>query len=342
MGREAGAVAREEAFEAVADLFAALAADAPLVVVFEDLHWAEPSLLDLLEFLARSLAAPVLIIGTAREEFLDERPRLAGCVIRLQRLTDREAAELLAHGGALDFGEVERLVARAGGNPLFLEQLAAWRDEGTGRLPPDVASLIAARLDLLDTAERLVIEAAAVVGRDFLPAAVRRLLADEKTVSVPSSLARLEAAEFVMPGASSTVYGPTGLSGVFGAGRLHFRHALVFDAVLAAMPKARRAMLHERFADALATYPGHEVAVVGYHLEQAARLRMELRPRDAPPAVALAAATQLERAGLQALEHGDAPAATALLSRARDLLAARRVAEAGRQTARTGEPSPEE
>jgi hypothetical protein len=128
---------------------------------------------------------------------------------------------------------------------------------------------------------------------------------------------------------------------VFGAGRLHFRHALVFDAVLAAMPKARRAMLHERFADALATYPGHEVAVVGYHLEQAARLRMELRPREAPPAVAMAAATQLERAGLQALEHGDEPAATALLSRARDLLAARQVAVTGRQAEPAGEPAPE-
>ena len=102
-----------------------------------------------------------------------------------------------------------------------------------------------------------MIEGAPFVGRDFLPAAVRRLLADEKTVSVPSSLARLEAAEFVMPGASSTVYGPDGLSCVSGAGRLHFRHALVFDAALAANAEgASRDVEYERFADALATTPG--------------------------------------------------------------------------------------
>jgi hypothetical protein len=138
-------------------------------------------------------------------------------------------------------------------------------------------------------------------------------------VNVPRGLLNLESRGFVASGASSASQGPTGLSGVFGGGRLHFSHTLVFDAVRGAMPKARRADLHERFAADLKQRPGYEAAVAAYHLEQAARLRMELRPRDGLPEVALAAAAQLEQASLEALEHGDAPAATALLSRARVL-----------------------
>ncbi|MDP9255991.1 MAG: protein kinase [Actinomycetota bacterium] len=330
IGRESGPVTGAEAFAAVADLIAALAADTPLVVVFEDLHWAEATFVDLLQFLVETVALPVLIVGTTRDDFFDEEHSgLAQRVIRLGRLTDAAAAELLARNDDLDAAEVEDLVARAGGNPLFLEQLAAWRSEGADGTPPDVASLIAARLDTLDLEARLVIEAAAVVGRDFLPAAVERLTAEEPEVILLRGLTSLEARGFVTPGASSASQGPTGLSGVFGGERLHFCHALVFDAVLAAMPKARRAELHECFATDLLQRAGHEAAVVGYHLEQAALLRMALRPRDAVPQVAIAAAAQLEQAGLEALEHGDPPAATVLLSRAHELLPAAAPQRAG-------------
>jgi predicted ATPase len=107
---------------------------------------------------------------------------------------------------------------------------------------------------------------------------------------------------------------------VFAGERLHIRHALVHDGVLSAMPKARRADLHERFATSLGAHADHEPAVVAYHLEEAARLRMQLRPRDAPPAVAAKAAEQLEEAGRQALERDDAPAASLLLNRAKTLV----------------------
>jgi class 3 adenylate cyclase len=318
---ESGPVTAAEAFMAVARLIAALAAaETPLVIVVEDLHWAEPTLIELLRFLVEAVTFPVLFVGTAREEFLDEgHARLADCVIHVQRLTDDAARALLAQHTRLDVRETEAVVERADGNPFFLEQLAAWRSEGQHGVPPDVVGVIAARLDSLDFEARLVIEAASVVGRDFLPRALETLIGDESGVNVNRGLLTLESRGFVASGASSASQGPTGLSGVFGGGRLHFSHTLVFDSVRTAMPKARRADLHERFAADLKQRPAHEAAVAAYHLEQAARLRMELRPRDGLPEVALAAAAQLEQAGREALEHGDAPAATALLSRARDL-----------------------
>ena len=299
---ESGPVTAAEAFTAVARLIAALAGgEMPLVIVVEDLHWAEPTLIDLLQFLVEAASSPVLFIGTAREDFLEQgHARLADSVIHMQPLSDDAARALLAQHTRLDVRETETVVERADGNPFFLEQLAAWRSEGQLGVPPDVVGVIAARLDSLDFEARLVIEAASVVGRDFLPRALETLIGDEAGVNVPRGLLHLESRGFVASGASSASQGPTGLSGVFGGGgRLHFSHTLVFDAVRSAMPKARRADLHERFAADLKQRPGYEAAVAAYHLEQAARLRMELRPRDGLPEVALAAAAQLEQARLR-------------------------------------------
>ena len=252
-----------------------------------------------MQFLVEAVSSPVMFIGTAREDFLDqEHTRLADRVIHMQPLSDAAARALLAQHTRLDESEIDAVVERADGNPFFLEQLAAWRGEGQLGVPPDVVGVIAARLDSLDFEARYVIEAAAVVGRDFLPRALETLIGDEAGVNVPRGLLNLESRGFVASGASSASQGPTGLSGVFGGGRLHFSHTLVFDAVRSAMPKARRADLHERFAADLKQRPGYEVAVAAYHLEQAARLRMELRPRDGLPEVALAAAAHLEQASL--------------------------------------------
>ena len=213
------------------------------------------------------------------------------------------------------------MIARADGNPLFLEQLGVALEEGAESVPPDIRSLIASRLDSLDSEARSVLEAAAIVGRDFWPGALWPLLDDIGTAGgMASALERLERREFIGGGASDPTAGPTGLSGLFSGERQHFRHALVHDAVLSALPKARRAELHERFAASLSEHAHHEPAVVGYHLEQAARLRIELRPRHAPPAVAAVAADRLEQAGIRALDHDDTPAAGLLLRRARALL----------------------
>jgi class 3 adenylate cyclase len=320
-GYEAGALTRGEAFGAVARLLQALAARGPLVVVFEDLHWAEPTFLDLLDFLTESLQAPVLLVGTAREDLFDERPDLAAGALHLDPLPPQAAARLVAQRQALSPEDARRVVVRAQGNPLFLEQLGASFADGAEDLPPDIASLVAARLDRLETQVRDALEAAAIVGREFWPGALAALLdGEEHVASLARSLERLETKELIARGRSEALAGPTGLSGVFAGERLHIRHALVHDGVLSAMPKARRADLHERFASSLGDHAGHEPAVVAYHLEQAARLRMELRPRDAPPAVAAKAAEQLEEAGRQALARGDAAAATLLLDRAKTLV----------------------
>jgi class 3 adenylate cyclase len=320
-GHTPGPLSREEAFDAVARLLVALSADRPLVVVFEDLHWAEPTLLDLLEFLDETLAAPVLLIATTRDDLFEERPDVAKAALRLEGLGPETAAELLAQRHVLSAADAAHVVARADGNALFLEQLGRAVADGAKGVPLDIASLLAARLDRLEPRSRTVLEAASIVGRDFRPGAVAALLeASEREWLLPQ-LARLEIGEFVVDGRSATALGPTGLSGVFSGRRLHFRHSLVHDAVLSAMPKGHRAVLHERFAARLAERPGHEPALVGYHLEQAARLRIELRPLNPPP-VAVAAADQLERAGLQALALDDAPAASDLLSRARELIPA--------------------
>jgi class 3 adenylate cyclase len=322
-GYEAGPVAREDGFGAVARLLSALAAAGPLVVVFEDLHWAEATFLDLIAFLKEALAAPVLIVGTAREALFDERPALASAAVRVEHLDAAAAGELLAHRHAFSAADARRVIARADGNPLFLEQLGAALADGAETIPPDIAALIAARLDRLDADGRGALEAAAIVGRDFWPGALAALLDEEAEVrALATTLAGLEAREFVGSGASGSLAGPTGLSGVFSGERMHFRHSLVHDAVLLAMAKAHRADLHERFAAGLTAHAQHEPAVVGYHLEQAARLRMELRPHDPPPPVAAKAAAELEQAGVQALDLDDPVAASELLSRARELLPA--------------------
>jgi class 3 adenylate cyclase len=320
-GYEAGAVTCGEAFGAVARLLASLAVSEPLVVVFEDLHWAEPTFLELLDFLTETLQARVLLVGTAREELFEERPGLADQALHLDPLSPEAAAQLVVQRHALSTEEARRVVARADGNPLFLEQLGASFEDGAEDLPPDIASLIAARLDRLETPARDALEAAAIVGREFWPGALTALLdGDEVIASLGRSLERLETKELIARGRSEALAAPTGLSGVFAGDRLHIRHALVHDGVLSAMPKARRANLHERFAASLRAHADHEPAVVAYHLEEAARLRMELRPRDAPPAVAARAAEQLEEAGRQALERDDAAAASLLLNRAKTLL----------------------
>ncbi|MDX6539304.1 MAG: hypothetical protein QOI71_914, partial [Gaiellales bacterium] len=321
-GHNPGPLTREEAFEAVARLFIALSAGRPLVVVVEDLHWAEPTLLDLLEFLDETLAAPVLLIATTRDELFEGRPDIAKIALRLEGLGPETAAELLAQRHALSAEDAAHVVARADGNALFIEQLGRAVADGATGVPLDIASLLAARLDRLEPTSRTVLEAASIVGRDFRPGAVAALLEPSERDWLQPQLARLETGEFIADGRSASALGPTGLSGLFSGRRLHFRHALVHDAVLSAMPKGHRAALHERFASRLTERQGHEPALVGYHLEQAARLRIELRPLHEPPPVAVAAAGQLERAGLQALALDDAPAASDLLSRARELLPA--------------------
>ena len=318
-GRADRPVTTAESTDAVARLFAAVAARTALVCVIEDLQWAEPALLDLLERLVgRAVATPMLLVGTARPEFAASGWPLAHGALVLSAL-GREAAFALVAAGNHDLSPDRRdeIVAAAGGNPLFLEQLRAVAEEDP--LPPDIRGLLAARIDELEGPERSLLEAAAIAGREFWPEALSQLVPDGAR-ELAARLGLLSRAGFVSPGRADQA-APAGITGVFEGERYAFHHALVREAVLAGLPRGRAASLHERFAELLQGASDAPPAIAAWHLEQAARLRLALEPRGKAPAVAARAADALDRAGRSALERDDPRAATGLLSRAAHLAA---------------------
>ena len=203
-GLSEGQAQAEETFWAVRRLLEVAAAERPLVVVLEDLHWAEPTLLDLVEYLAVfSSGHPILFVCAARPELLETRPSWAAPgrpVIVLDPLPEDHARRLVAAAGALAPGAAERIVETAEGNPLFLEQLVAV-GATPGELPSSIQAVLAARLARLEPAERAVLEDAAVQGRSFYADAE---LVPEAT-SAPARRARAAAAD--RPGAL-TAAGP--------------------------------------------------------------------------------------------------------------------------------------
>jgi class 3 adenylate cyclase/tetratricopeptide (TPR) repeat protein len=297
----------------------ALARERPLVLVLDDLHWAEPTFLELVEHLADTAHAPILVVGLARDELLEERPtfldeRANVDRIPLDVLTPDEIDVLLDRlgGTVLQPDQRGRIAEMAGGNPLFLEQLVALALEGglTERpLPETIQSLLAARLDRLGPGERAVLERGAVVGKDFLTVDVESLLPSEAAPTAGAHLRALSEGGFLRSRGDEA---------------FSFRHALVHEAVYRAAPKRLRAELHERVADRLDTVtpePPELDELVGYHLERAYRLRAELGESDRRSArLAEDAGRRLGSAGVRALMRGDIPATTNLLERAVALL----------------------
>ena len=306
-----------ETFWAVRRLFEELARERPLVVLIEDIHWAEPTLLDLLEYLAGWIHdAPVLLVCLARPDLLDERPgwlTQTGGGVLLEPLTDDQARRLLeeiAQEWPLDPAARKSIMEAAEGNPLYLEQMAAMLAEGAPEhgIPPTIHALIAARLDRLPVEERAVLESAAVAGKHFVRSALRKLLAEADQSIVDASLLRLARKDLLAarPGREDA-YG--------------FRHVLIRDAAYAGVPKELRAQLHERFAEWAANTGAGKAGdideIVGYHLEQAARYRQQLGPLDGDGmALAQRAADMLGAAGRRAFARDDVPAAVNLLDRA--------------------------
>jgi class 3 adenylate cyclase/tetratricopeptide (TPR) repeat protein len=314
----------EETFYAVRKLLETLAQSRPLVVVLDDVHWAEPTLLDLVEHVVDwSTSSPIFFLALARPDLLDSRPAWAGTRenathVRLKPLGESEAEALIGSLAAADVGEalLRQIADAAEGNPLFLEQMVAMLAEN-GRngetdlvIPPTIQALLAARIDHLPPDERGVIEPAAIVGKEFWRGAVVELAPPEAEVS--AVLQRLVRKEFVQPDRSS-------LPGEDG---LRFRHVLIRDAAYAGIPKERRADLHERFAAWLErTAPEYE-EITGYHLEHAYRYREELGPvGEREQALGHRAAESLGRAGHRAYARGDVNASVNLLDRAVALLA---------------------
>jgi class 3 adenylate cyclase/tetratricopeptide (TPR) repeat protein len=313
----------EEAFWAVRKLFEALARERPLVIVLDDVHWAEATFLDLVEHVLEFAEdAPLLLVALARPEFLDKRPLWASqqedrSLVRLEQLTDEQAETLIdtLAGAAKLPPETRRRIGDASeGNPLFLEQMLAMlsgdgQGDGDVAVPPTIQALLAARIDELGAEERAVVEPAAVIGQEFWREALLELCPAD--VGLSASLQRLVRKELIGRARSSFEKEDA----------FHFRHILVRDAAYSGIAKSRRAELHERFADWLErTMPEYE-EIVGYHLEQAYRYHEELAPVGrAEQSLALRAAESLEAAGRRAAERGDMAATAALLRRALALI----------------------
>jgi len=311
-----------EMFWAVRRLFEELAREEPVVVVFEDIHWAAPTLLDLLEYLAGwTHDAPVLLLCLARPDLLEERhgwlsaPKTTGMV--LGPLTDTELEQLLdeiAQEWPLDAAARARITEAAEGNPLYVEQMAAKLAEGGSveAIPPTIHALLAARLDRLPPEEREVLERAAVAGKEFVRSAVLQLHDQTERSEMDARLLSLARKDLLSP--------RPGREDAY-----RFRHALIRDAAYAGIPKERRAQLHERFADwAARTNAGRAGdldEIVGYHYEQAVHYRQELGALDEQAqSLAERAGTLLAHAGGRAFARHDMPAAVNLFARATTLL----------------------
>jgi len=334
----------EETAWAARRLLEAVASQQPLIVVIDDLQWAEPAMLDLVDHIATwTLDAPILLIGLAREELLDARPAWGGgkrstTTITLEPLNETESADLVANliGGSQLPGSVrDRIVAASEGNPLFVEELLGmlidegvlvaedghWkpvRDLAQLSVPPTINALLAARLDGLPSPERAVLERGAVEGKVFHRGAVSELGAEAERRELPLQLLALTRKELLRPDRSDFA----------GEEAYRFRHLLIRDAAYQAMPKATRAELHARFADWLVRVSGDRLVeyeeIIAYHLEQAYQYRTELGPPDAEAVgLAEAAARRLANAGNRARLRRDMHAASNLLDRALRLLDAR-------------------
>jgi class 3 adenylate cyclase/tetratricopeptide (TPR) repeat protein len=333
--------APEETFWAIRRFLEVRGREHPVVVVFDDIHWGEPTFLDLVEHVADwSRDASILLLCMARPDLLDVRPGWAGgktnaATISLAPLTEAECAELIDHlvgSSDLPEGVRDRITGVAEGNPLFVEEMLRmliddgllvrggerWvpvGDLGDVSVPPTISALLSARLDRLSDEERTLIEAAAVCGKEFHRGAIADLVPEDSSGDVDIHLRSLVRRELIGPERSLLP----------GEDAFRFRHLLIRDAAYDSIPKHERADLHEAFADWLERVAGDRVAeqeeILGYHLEQAYRLRAELGQRDDHGVeLAGAAAKHLASAGRRSYDRGDTLGAIRLLSRAVDLL----------------------
>ena len=307
-------------------LLETLAERRPVVAVVDDLHWAEPLLMDALDYIVTlSVDHPILLLCLSRPDLFDTRPewtapRPHAVTVRLEPLTADQADALLATDEILAADPQKRreIVDAAAGVPLFVEQMAALRSDGEGGVPPTVRALLAARVDRLHAAERTLLERAAIQGEVFDRATVGALLGAHSELPVGSTLMGLIRREFVRPERSAE-----------GGERFRFSHALLRDAVYDQMAHRLRSQLHERFADVLSSADG-DVEVIAHQLERAHRERSVMGASD-PETAALAvrASVVLHASGRRALARKEWQHARDLLERARILLTDEPTAEIG-------------
>jgi class 3 adenylate cyclase/tetratricopeptide (TPR) repeat protein len=319
----------EETAWAFRRLFETLSVSRPLVVALDDIHWADETLLDLLEYiLGFSSGSPILLLCLARPDVFDARPSWAAprprtSLVSLSPLSDAESEDLIE--GLMRDGDLapvlrDRIVHAAEGNPLFVEQLLAMLaddpDAADEAVPATIHALLAARIDRLEPTERAVLQRASVEGRLFHRAAVAELLASDGAEGLGGILLALTRKELLRPD-RSLYEGDDGF---------RFNHALIRDVAYASMPKELRADLHTRLASWLEGHAGSELTgheeIVGYHLEQAYLAAAALGRAEAESrGLALKGGALLGRAGRRALDRDEFGAAASLIGRACYLLA---------------------
>jgi class 3 adenylate cyclase/tetratricopeptide (TPR) repeat protein len=358
MGLSQVSFGKDELMWAVRTLFETLSSTQPLVVVFDDIHWAEPTLLDLIEHVVESSSGtPIFLLCAARHELLDERPGWGEGQPNARRI---ELSELTAADSAMVvqnlLGEAElpaaleaRITSVAGGNPLYVEQILSMLvDEGVLRteeghldfagapdsltIPDNINALMASRLDLLPAQQLGVLTRASVIGVEFGRNALTALApSEEEPTVVPTALVALETKRFVRQRPGAAEIGERRPTDVIAEGdedaraSHEFAHVLVRNVAYDRLLKRNRAGLHERFADWLTDRSGTRLAefeeIVGYHLEQAYRNLEDLGPITEPGrAVGKRASGHLAAAGWRARGRADMPAAANLLHRASAML----------------------
>ena len=318
-----GETERETIFNAWRLLVEALARPAPRIVVFEDLHWASESLLDLVEHLMQPRTeAALLIVATSRPELLDRRPAWGGgrrsfTALALEPLTEAQTRELVGKlAKRLPQTTRDQIVERSGGNPFFTIELArALADRGLGRqiaahdaLPDTVQEAVQERLDLLSTRERAVLQAAAVAGRQFRPATLRAVLDAPAPAEIDTALDGLLARDLIAPAEG---------------GAYSFRHILIRDVAYGTLARAERIRMHAAVAAWLEQFAAGRVdefvELIAYHYREAVHLaRQSAVPLDVPVDVARAVHF-LERAGEIASRAGAFSEARAHLEHAIEL-----------------------
>jgi class 3 adenylate cyclase/tetratricopeptide (TPR) repeat protein len=316
-----------------------LALERPTVLVFEDLHWAEPRLVELIEYVVGAAAeAPLFVVWSARPEVLSVHPGFSSAAgsrrIELDVLPADAGTQLLAALiGDPDLAATplaEELIANAGGNPLFLEETVRmlrdegmleadrWREAGTLEtlpVPANVQSLISSRLDRLAQPDKQIAHDASIVGSVFWAGAVAHLGAVNGLLKQDprSRLTTLVEQDFIRANARSSVAGEDEYA---------FKHILIRDVAYAQVPKGRRAQLHVRFSDWVKTLPGAAdefVEIVAYHLEQACRLSREVSKSPIEPPL-LAAAVTLSDAARRAEQREGMREAKRYYTRALEVL----------------------
>jgi class 3 adenylate cyclase len=275
-----GATSAQELAWTVQRALEQAAEEQPLVVVLEDLHWAEPALLDLIDLVSDlSRGYPIVLLCLARPELLEEQSSWGGGKLNatsalLEPLSTHDCETLIAMRHPLDSAQRKRVVETAAGNPLFLEELTEFVAEGgDGELPPRIHALLQARLDLLPEPERLVLACASIDGTVFHRGRLQTLVPSDLSPQLPTYLAALIRKELIRPA-------PGEFNGEDG---FRFRHQLIRDTAYGAIPKRERARLHERFADWLEEHSdarGELEEIGAYHLERAALANRELGSRD--------------------------------------------------------------